>query len=90
MCLKCTNFRSQNLFCALAKTRFVTQFLVMGAEGWFTAHQLTKNQALIPSSSTHLLVPSVQKKSLLGAGGAFLTRDKQEVKVLAQGEATAH
>ncbi len=59
--------------------------------GWLTAHQPTKNQALIPSLSTHLLVPGIQKKSLPGAGGVFLiTRGKQEVEALAQGEATAH
>jgi hypothetical protein len=82
--------QSQNLFCALAQTWFVTQFLVVGAGGWLTAHQLTKSQALLPSLSTHPLVSSVQKKSLPGVGGLFLTRGKWEVKVLVQGEATAH
>ncbi len=76
-------------FCMLAQMWFVTRFLVAGAEGWLTARQPTKNQALLPSLSTHLLVSGVQKKSLLGVGGVFLTRGKWEVKVLAQGEATA-
>ncbi len=35
---------------------------------------------MLPSSSTHLLVPSVQKESLPGAGGVFLTRGKREVE----------
>ncbi len=57
--------------------------------GWLTAHQPTKNQALIPSLSTHPLAPGIQKKSLPGAGGVFLTRGEQEVEALARGEVTA-
>ncbi len=77
-------------FCALAQTMFVTQFLVVGAGGWLIEHQPTKNQALLPSLSTHPLASSVQKKSLLGAGGVSLIRGKQEVEAPAQGEAMAH
>jgi hypothetical protein len=52
-------------------------------------HQPTKNKAMLPSLSTHPLAPGVQKKSLPGAGGAFLTRVKWEVEALTRGEAMA-
>jgi hypothetical protein len=55
--------------------------------GQLTAHQPTKNQALLPSLF-NLLVSSVQKKSLPGAGGVFLTRGEREVVAPAQGEET--
>ncbi len=55
-----------------------------------TAHQPTKNQAVLPSWSTDPLASGVQKKSLPGAGGVFLTRGEQEIKAQARGEATAH
>ncbi len=57
--------------------------------GWLTAHQPTKNQAMLPSLSTHPLAPSVQEKSLRGAGAVFLTRCEQKVEAPAQGEAMA-
>ncbi len=82
--------RCQNQFCALAQMWFVTQFLVVGAGGWLTAHQLTKNQALLLSLSTHPLVSGIQKKSLPGVGEVFLRSGKQEVDVPAQGEALGH
>ncbi len=59
-----------------------------GKGGWLTAHQLTKNQAMLPSLSTHPLASSVQKKSLQGVGGVFLTKGEWELEVPAQGEAT--
>jgi hypothetical protein len=52
-----------------------------------TTNQPTKNQALLPSLSTHPLVTNVHKKILPGAGGVFLIRGKQEVEVPAGGEA---
>jgi hypothetical protein len=55
--------------CMLAQTNFVTQYLVVGVEGWLTAHQPTKNQALLPSLSTHLLVPGIQRKACRGRVG---------------------
>ncbi len=61
-----------------------------GEGGWLTAHQPTKNQAMLPSLSTHSLVPGIQKKSLPGAGGVFLTRGEWEVEAPAQVEAMAH
>jgi hypothetical protein len=71
-------------------SELVTQVFVAQAARWLTAHQLTKNQALLPSLSTHPLAPGIQKKSLLGAGGVFLSRDKKKVEALARGKATAH
>ncbi len=68
----------------------MTQFLVAGEGGWLTAHQPIKIQAMLLSLSVHPLAPSVQKKSLPGAGGVFLIRGKQEVEALAQGEAMVH
>ncbi len=68
----------------------MTQFLVAGEGGGLTAHQPTENQAMLPSLSTHPLAPGIQKKSLPGAGGVLLTRDKWEVEAPAQGEAMAH
>ncbi len=41
----------------------------------------TKNQATLPSSSTHPQASSVQKKSLPGAGGVFLAKGKRELEV---------
>jgi hypothetical protein len=76
-------------FCA-STNKLVTQVFVAQAGGWLTAHQPTKNQVLFPSLSTHPLAPGVQKKSLPGAGGVFLTRGKREVKAPVQSEATAH
>jgi hypothetical protein len=61
-----------------------------GEGGWLTAHQPTKHQAMLSSLSTHLLAPRVQKKSLPGAGGVFLTRGDCEGEALAQGEAMVH
>ncbi len=61
-----------------------------GEGGWFTAHQPTRNQAVLPSLSTHPMAPGVQKKSLPGAGGVFLARGKWEVEAPAQGETTVH
>ncbi len=67
----------------------MTQFLVAGEGGWLTAHQPTKNQAMLPSLFTHPLAPGVQKKSLPGAGGVFLTRGEWEVEEPARGKAMA-
>jgi hypothetical protein len=55
------------------------------------AHSIPTNQKSIiaPIVSTHLLVSSIQKKSLLGKGGVFLTRGKREVKAQALGEVMA-
>jgi hypothetical protein len=39
--------------------------------------------------STHPLVSGIQKKSLPGKGGVFLTRGKREVEVQALGDVTA-
>jgi hypothetical protein len=36
---------------------------------------------MLPSLSTHPLAFSVQKKSLLGAGGVFLTKGKRKLEV---------
>ncbi len=52
--------------------------------------QPTKNQAMFPLLSTHPLAPGIQKKSLPGAGGVFLTRGEWEVEALVRGEAMAH
>ena len=41
----------------------------------------TKNQATLPSSSTHPQASSVQKKSLPGAGGVFLAKGERELEV---------
>jgi hypothetical protein len=41
----------------------------------------TKNQATLPSLSTHPLVSSVQKNSLPGVGGVFLTKGERELEV---------
>ncbi len=61
-----------------------------GAGGWLTAHQQTKYQELLPSLFTHPLASSIQKKSLLGSGGVFLSRGKWEFKAPVQGEAAVH
>ena len=45
---------------------------------------------MLPSLSTHLLVPGVQKESLPGAGGVFLTTGKREVEAPVRGEAMVH
>jgi hypothetical protein len=42
---------------------------------------------MLPSLSTHPLVSSIQKKSLLGVGGVFLTKGKRELEAPTQGEA---
>jgi hypothetical protein len=44
---------------------------------------------MLPSSFTHPLVLGLQKKSLPGVGGVFLTRGKREVEALERSEATA-
>jgi hypothetical protein len=49
----------------------------------------SKIKQLSQSSSSHLLVPGVQKESLPGAGWVFLTRGEREVEAPVQGEATA-
>jgi hypothetical protein len=49
-----------------------------------------KNQVLLPSLSTYPLAPSIQKKSVPGAGDVFLTRGKQEVEAPVQGEVMVH
>ncbi len=41
----------------------------------------TKNQAKLPSLSTHPQASSVQKKSLPGAGGVFLAKGERELEV---------
>ncbi len=45
----------------------MTQILVAGEGGWLTAHQPTKNQATIPSLSTHRLGARWQRGD--GGGG---------------------
>jgi hypothetical protein len=62
---------------------------VSGGGGSQHTHQ-PKNQAFLPSSSTHPLALGIQKKILPGAGGVFLIRGKLEVKVPVQSETTAH
>ncbi len=68
----------------------MTRFLVAGEGGRLTAQQPTKNQAMLPSLSTHPLASSVQKKSLPGAGRVFSTKGKRELEVPTQGEAMMH
>jgi hypothetical protein len=68
----------------------MTWFLVAGEGGWLTAHQPTKNQAILPSSSTHPLAPSAQKKSLPGVGRVFLTKGERKLEASMGGEAMTH
>ncbi len=42
---------------------------------------------MLPSLSTHPLASSVQEKSLLGAGGVFLSKGKRELEAPTRGEA---
>jgi hypothetical protein len=58
--------------------------------GRLTAHQPTKNQAMLPSLSTHPLASSIKKKRLRGVGGVFRTKSKWELEAPARDEATAH
>ncbi len=57
--------------------KVVTQFLVVGEGGWLTSHQLTKNQAMLPSLSAHLLGARWQ----CGGGGGGRCRRRQAAAV---------